>query len=166
MAHINYELTSDVPERTYENNKNYFFSLCRSGNVSELMEFMPFIGTNVSLLHEYDHRGRMCTHIVARYDQKNTLIKIEILFNWGADLNAGKAKTGDTLLHIATIKKNYQLADWLCRETRFNNDAINFAHQTPYHLAYFSRDQRMINIFKTNGADSDDPIDSDSFVDF
>lgn len=108
----------------------------------------------------------MCTHIVARYDQENTLMKIEILSNLGADLNARETKTGDTLLHIAAINKNYQLAEHLCQDTRINKDAINFAHQTPYHLAYLSRDSRMIEIFKTNGAVCDDPIDSDSSVDF
>ncbi|KAH0554413.1 hypothetical protein KQX54_010476 [Cotesia glomerata] len=122
---------------TFEEEKNRFFSICRSGNIFEFMESVPFLSYVRHLVREYDHHGRLCTHIVARFDLNNAVMKIELLLNMGADVSARESLTGDSLLHIAVSSKNYELAEWLCRDLKANLIAINYAHMTPYHLAYF-----------------------------
>ncbi|CAH2100805.1 unnamed protein product [Euphydryas editha] len=144
----------------FEEEKNRFFSICRSGNIFEFMESVPFLSNVGHLVHEYDHYGSLCTHIVARFDLNNAVMKIELLLNMGADVSARESLTGDSLLHIAVSSKNYELAEWLCRDLKANLIAINYAHLTPYHLAYFFRDQRMMEILKSNGAVYDDPVTS------
>nr|CCQ19179.1 ANK3 [Cotesia sesamiae Kitale bracovirus] len=144
----------------FEEEKNRFFSICRSGNIFEFMESIPFFGNIEHLVREYDHHGRLCTHVVSRFDRNNAVMKIELLLNMGADVSARESLTGYSLLHIAVSSKNYELAEWLSRDLRANLNAINYAHQTPYHLAYLFHDQRMMEILKSNGAACDDPVTS------
>nr|ACE75351.1 viral ankyrin [Glyptapanteles indiensis] len=154
-------LTNTVQDKiAFELEKNGFFAICCSGNIFEFMEVVPFISNIPRLLSEYDHHGRLCTHVVARFDLNNAVMKIELLMNMGADVTARESLTGDSLLHIAVSSKNYKLAKWLCQNPRVDTGAINYAYQTPYHLAFLLRDQKMIEIFKTNGAVCDDPVSS------
>lgn len=158
MARNNILTNKDEDEIIFENDKNHFFSICRSGNIFELMEFVPFLTDVGRILREYDHHGRLCTHMVARFDLNNAVMKIELLLNMGADVTARESLTGDSLLHIAVSSKNYELAEWLCRDLKANLDAINYAYLTPYHLAYIIGDQRMMQILRSNGAVCDNPV--------
>ncbi|XP_057335634.1 NF-kappa-B inhibitor cactus-like [Microplitis mediator] len=142
---------------TAEHEENKFMMICRKGNVYELMELAPFISNDGHLLRNYDHRGRQCIHTVALYDRKNAIMKIEILVNMGADINAKERNTGNSLLHIAVRTKNYQLAEWLCQEPTVNLGAINYAHHTAYHMAYYAHDEKMKELLIANRAVCDDP---------
>ncbi|XP_008547676.3 NF-kappa-B inhibitor cactus [Microplitis demolitor] len=143
--------------RLTEDEENNFMMICRKGNVYELMELAPFISVDGHLLHKYDHRGRQCIHMVALYDRKNAIMKIEILVNMGADINARERNTGNSLLHIAVKTKNYELAEWLCREPTVNLGAINYEHHTAYHMAYYLHDEKMKELLITNRAVCDNP---------
>ncbi|ACE75502.1 viral ankyrin [Bracoviriform facetosae] len=160
MAQSNASTNKFQDEVAFEEEKNRFFAICRSGNIFEFMEAVPFIRNFRRLLSDYNHHGRLCIHDVARFDLNNAVMKIELLMNMGADVTARESLTGDSLLHIAVSSKNYELAKWLCQNPRIDTSAINYAYQTPYHLAFLLRDQKMMEIFKTNGVVCDDPVPS------
>lgn len=90
--------------------------------------------------------------------EENAVRKISLLVKIGVDIDAREQKTGNSFLHIAVKKRNYELAEWLCGESNVIGGAINYLLQTPYHLAYYAHDQKMMDLLRANGAVCDDPV--------
>lgn len=143
---------------------NLFQYICREGDVRELLESVQTMRC-MDVLYQYDVYGRQATHAVAECDQVNAKSKIEILSLMGADINTRERKMGNTLLHIAANTRNYLLAEWICRRPGANLGAINFEHDTAYHLAYKAADFRMMELLRDNGAVCDDPRDVSESLD-
>lgn len=91
--------------------------------------------------------GRTCLHIAAKYQYgRNAEWMIIKMFSMGADLNA-QDDTGNTILHIAVKKKDYELVDCLLllpflEEEIKNNDGL-----TAYQLAEQDNDYKMMTLF-------------------
>lgn len=145
---------------TEEDDFNYLLSICRMGNVYELMEVS--LVNPYDLVHKYDRQGRQCTHIVATYSTTDAVMKMSLLVKMGADIHSRERRTGNNVLHIAVNRRHYELAEWLLQESKTIGDTINFMLQVPYHLAYYAGDKKMMELLKTSGAACDEPIISET----
>lgn len=112
-------------------------------------------------LNEYNGKKQQCVHVVAS-EQKDAVEKMELLTLWGADLNAKELEDADTPLHIAVKVRNYELAEWLCQQPNVNKEALNDYFMTPYHIAFFGRDEKMMDLLKQNGAQCRVPMQSET----
>lgn len=134
--------------------ENILHYLCRNGGAIDLLEYKnAIIDENRYLVREYNFQGQQCIHIVASEDKLDPRKKLMRLMEWGADINAKESINGDTPLHITVRTKNYELAEWLCRQPQVNIEALNYAQQTPYHLAYEYNNAKMMNILEEIAAE-------------
>lgn len=141
------------PGEHSSNGENILHYLCRNGGVVDLLHYENAItDENRYLVSEYNHRGQQCVHIVASEDNLDPKRKLKRLIEWGANINAKENIFGDTPLHITVRTKNYELAEWICQQSQVNLEALNYAQQTPYDLAYKRNDVKMMNLLEENGA--------------
>lgn len=141
-----------------------FFFICQVGEVWELLDAVESLRCR-DVLFQYDAYGRQATHAVAETDQANAKDKIEVLVTAGADLNARELLGGNTLLHLAAGSRNYSLAEWICRYPGADLGAINFLHETAYHVACKVEDFWMKELLRVNGAVCDEPAEDNEILD-
>ncbi|XP_044591691.1 NF-kappa-B inhibitor cactus-like [Cotesia glomerata] len=145
-----------------EEGDNLVHFLCHSGDVTELIILHDFINEeNRYTLVEYNKKQQQCVHIVAS-QQEDAVEKIKLLTLWGADINGKELKGGDTLLHLAVRAQNYSLVEWLCQQPNINREAMNNDLMTPYHIAFFARDDKMMDVLKQNGVQCRVPLQSET----
>lgn len=145
-----------------EQGENIVHYLCRAGYVNDLM-FLRDVNDDDRrhCLMEYNNKQQQCVHIVASED-KDAVEKMKLLVLWGADVNSKTLSDGDTPLHIAVKARNYQLAEWLCKQPSLNREALNNDCMTPYHVAFTHRDEKMMEVLKKNGAKCMVPLQSEA----
>lgn len=127
--------------------RNMSLFTCEADSSSELMKVTSSMDVDHGH-HVYDQFGRSPAHKVAMLDQENAVPKIQSLVEDGADINARELRTGNTILHIAAQTRNYQLAEWLCKQPSMEKDAVNFNYDTAYRIAYKARDLKMMLILR------------------
>lgn len=117
----------------------------------------------VDLLSSQNWVGDLCIHEAANYQKGFRAIDlIDVLVRMGANLNASNSCAGETVLHRAAYRRNYELAEWLCQQPQVNLDARNFSGLTAYQIAYKSNDEQMKEIFRKAGADCEEPEETSS----
>ncbi|AAZ04279.1 viral ankyrin [Cotesia plutellae polydnavirus] len=145
-----------------EEGDNLVHFFCHSGTVNELFLLNDFINdTNRYTLLEYNWKRQQCVHIAAS-QQEDAVEKMKLLILWGADVNGKELKGGDTPLHIAVRAENYTLVEWLCQQSNVNRESMNNDLMTPYHIAFFARDDKMMGILKQNGVQCRVPLQSET----
>ncbi|CAD6243719.1 GSCOCT00013117001.2-RA-CDS [Cotesia congregata] len=87
---------------------------------------------------------------------------MKLLTLWGANVNGKELKGGDTPLHLAVRAQNYTLVEWLCQQPNVNKEAMNNDLMTPYHIAFFARDDKMMDVLKQNGVQCRVPLQSET----
>lgn len=116
-----------------------------------------------SILHEKNYNGEFCTHVVAKNHRgQAAIVLMEALMNLGADLNAVDARAGFTVLHETVLREDYELAEWLCQQPRLNLDSKTWGGLTAYQLAFKKKNQQMMDLFRTQGANCEQPNVCDS----
>lgn len=131
--------------------ENIFHHLCRTEDAKSLQSFSSIISdVNRYLLKQFDVYGQQCVHAAAcSIDAQR---KVELLIQWGADINSQDKYRGDTPLHIAAYTMNYGLARWICQQPGRKLEVSNFYHKTPLCVASDQKDLRMMWLLKSSGA--------------
>ncbi|KAH0547101.1 hypothetical protein KQX54_017095 [Cotesia glomerata] len=54
------------------------------------------------------------------------------------------------------------LRQWLCQKPNVNREAMNNDLITPYHIAFFARDDKMMDVLNQNGVQCRVPLQSET----
>nr|AGQ20232.1 AsIV-cont00129-ORF1 [Apophua simplicipes ichnovirus] len=137
------------------NGSNYFHDVARSGFIALLNRVEPFLDmSHTRLLTARNHAGFQCVHIAAdNLDGKMAVDMIENLVRLGGNILAIESNRWESLLHFAVYRRNYELAEWLCRQPNFVTNVVNADDFTPYELTIRNNDPKMSEILRRYGAD-------------
>lgn len=119
-------------------------------------------GSFVHLLQIKNYEGEFCTHVAVKYHNGLHAIRlVEVLVLMGADLNGANSCAGETMLRKAVYNRDYELAEWLCKQPQINLNARNYGGLTAYQIAYKRNDEQLKKIFRKAGANCKKPEKSD-----
>lgn len=141
------------------NGNTIFHDIAQDGSlmVLERIEYV-FDEQWKNILKTINYDGDSCVHIAAsRSKGIKTIRLLELLVELGVDLSVQNTATGCTVLHIATWRKNYRLAKWLCQQPNFQINAKHWDGLTAFQLAFVREDKKMMQILRTCGAVCETP---------
>lgn len=144
------ELKVILTERNSEG-ENFFHEVSRSGSFSLIERFAPFIrGFDAAeALNTRNSAGQMSIHIVAITHEKLYAAKlIDTIVKLGADINGQEGIGGNTALHLAVNKRDYELVEWLCRQPDIDLKLYNSNNVSPFQSAKKMKDKKMVQILK------------------
>lgn len=156
MAMSGFEVLFDRDDETGE---TIFHELAKLGALRVLYRIHErTAGAFPALLQIKNYEGDLCTHVAAKYHNGSLAIDlIEILMLMGADLNGRNSGAGETLLHGTVYDEDYELAEWLCRQSQIDLDARNYGGLTAFEIAYKRNDEHLKKIFREAGANCEEP---------
>lgn len=119
-----------------------------------------------SIVLKKNYNGETSIHVAAKKNKGQRAISIiQVLVEFGGDLNAADRYTGVTVLHEAVWREDYILAEWLCTQPDIDLEATTWGGLTAFQLAFKKRNDHLMNIFRTNGANCEDGVSSESDLD-
>ncbi|XP_046742494.1 NF-kappa-B inhibitor cactus-like [Diprion similis] len=128
----------DLFKRDRETGETIFHELAECGALRVLVLYRIHERTSgafVNLIQIKNYRGELCTHVAARCHSGIRAINlIEILVLMGADVNERESCGGETVLHTTVFKRDYELAEWLCKHPQINLDARNYGRLTAFQI--------------------------------
>lgn len=145
----------------HQHNKTMFHLISELGAYDILERIWEYVEENEfqSILKVKNSSGETCLHTAAKcLKGSNAVDMLEMLIDMGADPNDQESDTGNTLLHIAVIKRDYELAAWLACMLSVDMDITNNAGLTPNNLAMIYNDQRMQSLLFTIEIQRDNEI--------
>ncbi|CAD6244536.1 GSCOCT00014325001.2-RA-CDS [Cotesia congregata] len=134
-----------LTERNSEG-ENFFHEAARCGSFSIIARFTPFIRGNcvAAALNTTNIAGQMSIHVAAVTHEKWYAAKlIDILVELGADINGQESVEGNTALHLAVNRRDYQLVEWLCCQPGIDLKLCNAKNLSPFELAQINRNKMM-----------------------
>lgn len=137
--------------------KNYFHYACEVGSPSLLVRVGAFFPIDFRhLLEVHDYEGSQPIHVAVNKHTGPVAVEIiEELIEMRADIDGKDRLGGDTVLHRAVHNSDYHLAGWLCKQQNITINALNYARQTPYDLAWNKGDKTMMKILEDHGAETE-----------
>lgn len=149
----------DLFDRDDETGETIFHELARYGALRVLYRIHErTTGAFVDLLKIKNHKGELCTHVAVKYHNGSLSINlIEVLVLMGADLDERNSCTGETVLHRSVYNGDYELVEWLCRQSKIDLDARNHGGLTAYQIACQRNDKQLQKIFQKAGANCEEP---------
>nr|ACE75325.1 viral ankyrin [Glyptapanteles indiensis] len=132
---------------------NFFHEACKAFSIALLRRAEEMIDEPIpTILTTRNYNGEQCTHLIVNIKEIYAQDMMEIVLDLGADVNGQEACGGFTPLHLCVLKKNYGLAEWLCKVPGINLEAVNYANQTVYQLALECDERQIMEIVKKAGA--------------
>nr|ACE75201.1 viral ankyrin [Glyptapanteles flavicoxis] len=132
---------------------NFFHEACKASWILLLRRAENMIDEPIpTILTTRNYNGEQCTHLIVSTKDIYAQEMMKIVLNLGADVNGQEACGGFTPLHLCVWKKNYALAEWLCKVPGINLEAVNYANQTVYQLARECDEYQIMEIVKKAGA--------------
>lgn len=140
-----------------------FHKLAEDGALLQLYYIRDKIDRPLNaVLQIKNYNGEFSIHTAAQRHRGFLAIKlIEVLVGMGADLNAKDGRSGNTVLHTTVCCEDYELAEWLCKQSTIDLNAKNYAQLTAYQLAFKRKNEQLMGILRTSGAVCETPEDSD-----
>jgi len=120
------------------------------------------------IFHLKNYEGHTPVHLATMAESKKT---IELLTQFGANINTREGKSGKTPLHWAVEYQKCDLVQFLLKKCRANINVKSYAGHTPLYLAWSllqiypnsSRLKSLVQFLKENGGEpAVAPIDSES----
>lgn len=140
---------------------------CRKGDRDSVSVLVQSFGSDVNKRAKYfsmkNCDGLTCVHVAAQYKE---FIILGHLFAKGADVNAGDAKSGRTMLHYAVEKKDIETVSLLLTHPAIDVDCKTFKGETPLVLAYWRNYQDIVKRLKSKGASFSYDLVEDSDDDY
>lgn len=142
-----------------ETGKTIFHEIAEAGAIQRLRCIRDNAkGPVAAFLREPNKSGDLCTHVaVTAHRGAKAIQLLNVLVQLGADLNALNETTHFTVLHLAVIHSDYELAEWLAKQPHINLNIQGWDGLTAYEMAFIDFDQRMMEILIAHGARGPQP---------
>ncbi|ULM71637.1 viral ankyrin 3 [Diadegma fenestrale ichnovirus] len=139
--------------------KTIFHEIAEAGAVPILYRVRDYIqGPIAPFLQEKDRNGDLCTHLAVKSHRGAKAIQIlTLLVELGADLNASSGVTHSTVLHLATVGRDYELVHWLVAQPQIDLNVKGWDGLTAYEMAFIENNGRMMDLLISHGARTPHP---------
>lgn len=134
--------------------RTIFHEIAESGMVDLLYRIRDNVQESVArILQEKDETGNLSTHVAVTTHRGPKVIQlVKALLELGADINAMHDVTRSTILHLAVMRGDYELVEWLAQQPRIDLDVRGWDEMTAHDIAFIENDQRMLDILEAHGA--------------